>query len=116
MSKDGATLETKGPFALTGPVARPDPATVPLRGDIAHIALAGTYFVPHYVTPRPYRLLDGGAPLLRAPGDADEPRAHLEGGSLFGVLDCEGAFAWGCVTLDGPVGWVALERLEQAGP
>jgi hypothetical protein len=28
-------------FALSGPAAKPDPASVPVRGDVAHIRLAG---------------------------------------------------------------------------
>ena len=34
-----------GNIGLKGPVAKPAPGTVPLRGDLAHIALAGIH--PH---------------------------------------------------------------------
>jgi len=54
-----------GPYALSGPVSKPDPRTVPLRGDIAHVALAGRYFVPHYVVPRQMMVGDMGADVIR---------------------------------------------------
>ncbi len=40
-----------GPLNLAGPVARPAPGTLPLRGDLAHIALAGRHLAAHYVIP-----------------------------------------------------------------
>ena len=38
-----------GNIGLKGPVAKPAPGTLPLRGDLAHIALAGTHLAAHYV-------------------------------------------------------------------
>src|SRR5690606_22877579 len=66
------TMIGQGPFALTGPQPRPDPRRLPLRGDLAHIGLAGRYFVPHYAVPQPRAVLPGGAPLLSAPGEGGE--------------------------------------------
>ena len=101
----------QGPFALAGPVARPDGA-LPLRGDLAHIGLAGKYFVPHYAVPQPRTVLPGGAPLLASiDGGAEELCTLMEGDS-FGVLDVTGVWAWGCLSLEGPVGYVLLDRLE----
>ena len=60
----------QGPFALAGPVARPDGA-LPLRGDLAHIGLAGKYFVPHYAVPQPRTVLPGGAPSAAKEGSGD---------------------------------------------
>lgn len=97
---------------LTGPVTKPDPRTVPLRGDLAHIALAGRYFVPHYAVPQPRTVMPGGAPLLSGTGpDAEELVTLMEGDS-FEVLDVTGSWAWGCLSLDGPVGFVHIDRLE----
>ena len=105
----------QGPFALAGPAARPDGRTVPLRGDLAHIGLAGKYFVPHYAVPQPRTVLPGGAPLVAGtePG-ADELCTLMEGDS-FEVLDVSGGFAWGCLSLEGPVGYVRLDLLEALG-
>ena len=105
----------KGPYVLAGRAERPDPRRVPLRGDLAHIALAGRYFVPHYAVPQPRSVMPGGAPLLTATGEGAEELCTLMEGDSFEVLDVSGSFAWGCLGLDGPVGYVHLDRLEPAG-
>ncbi|WP_242447453.1 SH3 domain-containing protein [Aurantiacibacter aquimixticola] len=107
---DGAL--TQGPYALSGAVDKPDPRSVPLRGDLAHIALAGKYFVPHYAVPQPRTVMPGGAPLLAADEDGGEELCSLMEGDSFEVLDIAGAWAWGCLSVDGPVGYVQLDRLE----
>ena len=102
----------QGPYVLSGPVVRPDPRKVPLRGDLAHIGLAGRYFVPHYAVPQPRAVLPGGAPLLaEARPDAEELCVLMEGDS-FEVLDVTGQWAWGCLSLHGPVGYVHKDRIE----
>ena len=104
----------KGPYALAGPAEKPDPRSVPLRGDLAHIALAGRYFVPHYAVPQPRSVMPGGAPVMTGTGeDAAELCTLLEGDS-FEVLDVAGGWAWVCLSLEGPVGYVRLDRLEPA--
>jgi len=103
---------TQGPYTLSGPVPRPDAARMPIRGDLAHIAFAGRYFVPHYVVPQPRAVMPGGAPVLAAPAEgADEVCTLMEGDS-FEVLDLSGAWAWGCLGPEGPVGYVHIDRLE----
>ena len=101
-----------GPFALAGPAVRPDPRRVPLRGDLAHVALAGKYFVPHYAVPQPRTVMPGGAPLLADTEDGAEELCTLMEGDSFEVLDVAGGWAWGCLSLNGPVGYVRLDRLE----
>ena len=104
----------QGPYTLAGPAVRPDPRRVPLRGDLAHIALAGKHFVPHYAVPQPRSVMPGGAPVMTETGeDAAELCTLLEGDS-FEVLDVAGGWAWGCLSLEGPVGYVRLDRLEPA--
>ena len=114
MSSTADTLptHTQGPFALTGPVERPSERSVPLRGDLAHIGLAGRYFVPHYAVPQPRAVLPGGAPLLAAPHDGAEELCVLLEGDSFELLDITGQWAWGCLSLHGPVGYVHKDRLE----
>jgi len=102
----------QGPFKLSGPVIRPDPRSVPLRGDLAHIGLAGRYFVPHYALPQPRAVMPGGAPLLAEPTDGAEELCVLMEGDSFEVLDVTSNWAWGCLSLDGPVGYIHLDRLE----
>ncbi|MEZ5692918.1 MAG: hypothetical protein R3D99_13480 [Altererythrobacter sp.] len=101
---------------LSGPVVRPAPGTLPLRGDIAHIALAGTYLVPHYAIPQPRVLGDATATLRLLARDDAEPVAELAAGSAFELLDTAGDWCWGSVGPEGPSGWLhstALVALEQ---
>lgn len=102
----------QGPFALAGPVARADPRRVPLRGDLAHIALAGTHFVPHYAVPQPRGVMPGGAAIYAETNEGAEELCTLMEGDSFEVLDVAGGWAWGCLSLEGPVGYVRLDRLE----
>jgi len=103
-------------FALSGPSAKLDSARLPVRGDLAHIRLAGKVFVPHYVVPVPH-LVNGSGAALHVAGKADaEVMAQLSTGTLFNVLDISGvgaaAWAWGQVGEDGAVGYVPLAALH----
>ena len=100
-------------FTLPGPMKITDPAHTPVRGDLAHIALAGRYFVPHYAVPLHKRIAAGGG-ALRAGARADaETISELAAGSAFDVLDIAGSTAWGQCGEGGLVGYVALDRLEE---
>ncbi|HSG33033.1 MAG TPA: SH3 domain-containing protein [Sphingomonadaceae bacterium] len=107
----GAAAVPPGPFALGGPVGKPDPRRVPLRGDIAHIGLAGRYFVPHYVVPLQRMAGDMGATIHAGPSDESDVIEGLAPGQRFDVLDTSREWAWGCVSLEGPVGYVRLSEL-----
>ena len=102
----------QGPYTLSGPNKRPDERRVPLRGDLAHIGLAGRYFVPHYAVPQPRSVMPGGAPLMAKPEEAAEELCTLMDGDSFEVLDVAGSYAWGCLSRDGPVGFIHIDRLE----
>jgi len=102
----------QGPFALAGPVVRADPRRLPLRGDLAHIGLAGKHFVPHYAVPQPRGVMPGGAALFAEKTEGAEELCTLMEGDSFEVLDVAGNWAWGCLSLDGPVGYIRLDRLE----
>ncbi|MFA7587307.1 MAG: SH3 domain-containing protein [Novosphingobium sp.] len=100
-----------GPFTLSGPGATAEAGHLPVRGDLAHIKLAGRYFVPHYAVPMP-RKLAAEAPLRktgRTDGDVIET---LSPGTLFNVLDIAGGWAWGQVGEDGFVGYLPIDALE----
>lgn len=102
-----------GPIVLSGPVAKPDALSVPLRGDLAHIGLAGRYFVPHYAVPQPRSVMPGGAPLRREPKESAEEICVLMEGDSFEVLELAGGWAWGCLSLEGPVGYIREDLLEE---
>lgn len=100
-------------LAMTGPSASADPGCLPVRGDLAHIKLAGRYFVPHYAVPMP-RALKSGA-ILRVFGRDDaDVISDLPAGETFNVLDIAGNWSWGQLGDDGAVGYVALSDLEAA--
>jgi hypothetical protein len=102
-----------GQLALSGPSEKLDAAHWPVRGDLAHIRLAGRCFVPHYAVPQPHTARDGA--LLRAADSTDaDAMAPLSAGTVFNVLDIAGGWAWGQVGEDGLVGYVALDQLGEA--
>ena len=103
---------SQGPFALSGPAPKADARALPLRGDLAHIALAGRYFVPHYAVPQPRSVMPGGARLMAATGEGADELCTLMEGDSFEVLEVSGGWAWGCLSLEGPVGYVRIDRLE----
>lgn len=106
------TAIPEGQYGLSGPAEKLDAAHWPVRGDLAHIRLAGRCFVPHYAVPMPHKVVAGGANLLDA-GKADAAvREALAGGALFNVLDVTGGWAWGQVGEDGFVGYLPVEALE----
>ena len=100
-----------GPLQLTRPSDRSNKPHLPVRGDLAHIGLAGKYFVPHYAVPMPHAVK--GDAVLRGAGKADaaELRA-LAAGETFDVLDIAGGWAWGQAQSDLLVGYVELSKLE----
>ena len=104
-------LSIDGMLAMTGPSVTVEPGCHPVRGDLAHIKLAGRCFVPHYAVPMPHRIK--AATALRGAGNAGaEALADLPAGRVFDVLDMSGGWAWGQYGEDGPVGYVILTDLE----
>lgn len=101
-----------GQLSLAGPAEKLDAAHWPVRGDLAHIRLAGRCFVPHYAVPMERRVAAGGASLLAAGKPDAELREVLAAGTLFNVLDLTGGWAWGQVGDDGFVGYLPVEALE----
>ncbi len=85
-----------------------------MRGDLAHIRLAGIHFVPHYAVPMPHRAGSDGAQLRLAASPDAEVLTSLGRGDVFNVLDMAGGWAWGQLGEDGFVGYVPLDALEAA--
>lgn len=101
-------------LGLNGPVEKPAPGTLPLRGDLAHIALAGTHLAAHYVIPHVHAVGPAGASLrLTARADA-EVFATLAPNSRFELLDVAGEWVWGCPGPQGPAGWCRASELAPA--
>lgn len=109
---DALLTHAQGPFVLSGPNTKPDETRVPLRGDLAHIGLAGKYFVPHYAVPQPRMVMPGGAAMHTAASEDSAELCTLMEGDSFELLDITGQWAWGCLSLEGPVGYVHIDRLE----
>jgi hypothetical protein len=111
VSTTGAYQLPEGDVSLSGPVDRPAPGTLPIRGDLAHIALARRYLVAHYVVPQARRIGGAGAPLLLQPSDEAQPVALLDPDSDFEALDYSGEWCWGCCGPDGPTGYLRTALL-----
>lgn len=100
-----------GVLGLTGPVARPEPGTLPLRGDLAHIALAGTHLAAHYVIPQIRFIGPNGADVMENTRDDSPVVAHFEPGTAIEVLDVAGEWIWGCLGPHGPSGYMKASCL-----
>ncbi|MEO6092781.1 MAG: SH3 domain-containing protein [Novosphingobium sp.] len=112
--KDGhvRTGAPRGQLSLAGPSPRVDPTRLAVRGDLAHVALAGRCFVPHYAEPMAHVVKSPGA-TLRASGKAGaRDLATLHAGTVFEVLDIAGGWAWGQVGDDGLVGYLPMPSIE----
>ena len=103
-----------GMLSLTGPGATAEAGHLPVRGDLAHIKLAGRYFVPHYAVPMAHVVTARGAILRRAGKPDAEEICTLPAGGIFDVLDIAGGWAWGQFGDDGHVGYVVLTELRAA--
>lgn len=100
-------------FSMTGPGETAAPGHLPVRGDLAHVRLAGRYFVPHYAVPMEHRVTAAGAVLRVAGKPGADAIETLPGGTVFNVLDISGGWAWGQVDEDGFVGYLPMDALER---
>ncbi len=112
MNDDAQYPIPQGQLALSGPVARPAPGTLPIRGDVAHIALANRYMVPHYIVPKVLEVTQGPVPILHGMDAAGEPVAMLGLGDRFEALDVTSNWVWGACGPDGPSGYVARSAFD----
>lgn len=110
-SQSGNYSVPKGVLGLTGPVAKPAPGTLPLRGDLAHIALAGVHLAVHYVIPYERLIGEDGADVMENTRDDSAVLNHFAAGTKIEVLDASGAWIWGCLGPDGPSGYIKASCL-----
>jgi len=101
----------QGIIGLTGPTGRPAPGTLPLRGDLAHIALANRYLAAHYVVPESRIVGPDGATMLHHPRDDADAGAMLAPGETIELLDIAGDWCWACRGPDGPSGYFRRSAL-----
>ena len=104
----------QGQLSLSGPVARPAVGTLPIRGDLAHIALASRYLCAHYVVPHLRVVGAAGADLLCQQRDRTAVVQHLAPGTKIEALDYAGNWCWCCFGPEGPSGYLHLTELEPA--
>lgn len=114
MSETATYPLPQGTVGLTGPVDRVAPGTLPLRGDLAHIALAGTFLAAHYVVPMTRMIGDQPVTLkLQARDDAAEGAA-LAANEAVELLDISGDWAWITKGPQGPSGYLRQGALAPA--
>jgi hypothetical protein len=106
----------QGQLALTGPSRKFAEDHMPVRGDLAHVRLAGVCFVPHYAVPMPHRVANGGAVLRGTASAEGEVLCSIDAGATFDVLDIAGGWCWGELGEGGFVGYVEQAALEELSP
>lgn len=112
MTEPGEYPLPEGQLSLAGPVVRPATGTLPIRGDLAHIALANCYLVANYVVPQARRIGPAGATLLCVAREGSDAVAELAPGETFEALDYSGEWCWGCRGPEGPSGYLPIASLE----
>ncbi|MGY6635576.1 MAG: hypothetical protein ACXIUO_00395 [Erythrobacter sp.] len=119
MSEAGGNLRRygvpNGVLGLKGPVEKPAPGTLPLRGDLAHMALAASHLAAHYVIPHPRIVGTSGASLHLAPRRDAEVHYQLAAGTDVELLDIAGEWAWVCLGPEGPAGYCLTAQLAPVG-
>ena len=110
-SQEHAYEVPSGVLGLVGPVEKPAPGTVALRGDLAHIALAGTHLAAHYVIPHERVVGESGVDVMENTRDDSPIVTRFEAGTRIEVLDVAGEWIWGCLGPDGPSGYMKASCL-----
>jgi hypothetical protein len=98
-------------LSLSGPVTRPAVGTLPIRGDLAHVALAERYLVQNYVIPQQRQVGAEGAALMCHPRDGSDEVVLLAPSAAFEALDYAGEWCWGCCGPQGPTGYLRIAAL-----
>ena len=111
MSEQASYPLPEGNIGLTGPVEKPEAGTLPLRGDLAHIALAGRFLAAHYVVPLCRRIGANDVSLKLGMREDAEDGATIDAGSMVEVLDTAGSWAWVACGPKGPSGYLKTDSL-----
>lgn len=101
----------EGRLGLVGPVEKPAPGTLALRGDLAHIALAGVHLAAHYVIPYVCTVGEDGVDVMLNTRDDSPVVTHFSAGTVIEVLDVAGEWIWGCLGPQGPSGYMQRSQI-----
>ncbi|HYD46524.1 MAG TPA: NlpC/P60 family protein [Phenylobacterium sp.] len=93
-----------------------DPRVLPWREDLAARSLEGAVPAERYADPTPMQVRVPAAGVRKSPDPQSEQVDQLLAGERFAVLEIAGGLAWGQVSRDGYVGYVAAEALGPLGP
>ena len=111
-SQDHDYKVPEGILGMLGPLEKPAPGTLPLRGDLAHVALAGVHLAAHYVIPHIYRVGANGVDVMANTRDDSPIVTSFAAGTEIEVLDVAGDWVWGCLGPEGPSGYMKADCLE----
>lgn len=100
-----------GILGLKGPVQKPAPGTLPLRGDLAHMALAGTHLAAHYVIPHLRSVGAADVDVMENTRDDSPVVTRFAAGTPLEVLDTSGEWVWVCLGPEGPSGYIKADCL-----
>ena len=106
----------QGVLGLKGPVKKPAPGTLPLRGDLAHIALADTHLAAHYVIPHRVEVTGEATRMREFARDDSAVTRVLDKGQVVEVLDIGHEWVWCCFGPQGPSGYVHTDCLAITVP
>ena len=101
-----------GELGLKRAVTRPAPGTLPLRGDLAHIALADRYLAAHYVVPIAATVGAQSTAFRLQPREDAELGAPLDAGQPIELLDLLGDWCWAAIGPEGPSGYLERKMIE----
>ncbi len=112
MGQAAAYEPPTGNVGLKGAVKRPEPGTLPLRGDLAHIALAERYLAAHYVIPTLAKIGATPQQFHLQPRDDAKHGASVAAHQSIEILDLLGDWCWACFGPEGPSGYLKLSALD----
>jgi len=90
-----------------------DPRLTPARGDVAAAKLQGHVEAARFVEASPRQVKNGVSALRETPSFSGRLETQLLHGEIFDVYDEDERWAWGQCALDGYVGYVLREDLDE---
>ena len=89
-----------------------DKSINPYRNDIAAEKLRGLVDCPKFVTPVTKQIVAGGTSIKSMPRKYSEQASEAQCGETFDVYDVNDGYAWGQISRDNYVGYIALSDLS----
>lgn len=97
---------------LNGPAPHYDRRLIAARSDLADIALADHFLVPHYAIARAWQCLDNHVAIMPSPSEKSVAVSELIFGEYFCVLEVSGGWCWGYSTHDHYCGYIWQDALS----